>query len=100
MSSPFALRYDAAELATFLRAEILHAGDFAARWSHVRRHDDVDRRNAEKGERARVMREAQISREIFDRAWLGQPVSPADAHRIWDALGMDPAIRLFQETDR
>ena len=97
MSPPFALRYDADALSRFLLAEIRHAGTFAARFPPERRREDADRRNAEKGKRADLKREATVSSEVFSKALAGTPVSPADAHRLWRALGIDPAIRVNRE---
>ena len=99
MTALTTLRFDAAELQTFLRAQIAQKGEVAARFPPAQRQKDADRRNGERGERARVMRDAMISRETFDRAVSGEPITEAEARRIWRAIGMNPDIRTLRGTD-
>ncbi len=84
--------FNAASLALFLQAHVMRAGALAADLPIERRANDPARRNAERAARARIRREAEVSRDVFDAAFFGRPVMPAHARRLWLAMEIDPHI--------
>ena len=85
--------FDAAGLALFLQAHVMRAGALAADLTPDLRANDPARRNAERGERVRLRKAADVSREIFDLALAGKPVMPGHRRRLWLAMGIDPDLR-------
>lgn len=84
--------YDAKDLQLFLHAHVMRAGALATDLPPSMRDKDPARRDAERGERARIRAEARVSVDVLALAWAGREINPEHARRLWMAMGIDPKL--------